>query len=539
VHESGDQRLFHIGDCVLDLDRGTLVRSGTPVAIRPKTFLLLSHLARHRGTVLSKDALLDAVWPDVSVTEDSLTQCIRDARKALGDEAQQQLRTVTRRGYVLTLPDIPGPSPAGSLRAPAQDAALHRPPEPTVAVLPFQNTGDNPDDALFIDGIVEEITNGLARFKTVAVIARNSAFAYRGEPGTAGVTIGKELGVDFVVEGSVRRLGPRLSIAASLSEASDGHRLWGETFSGDGSDLFALNETIAYRIISRLVANIEDTVLRRPETSGPGNIDAFEHLTRGIALLRSYGDGVNERARVHFLRAIELDERYGLAHAYLALTDIIINGYGGAPCEALTACRDRVLTALALAPEEARCHRIMAVVFLCFREHAAAEQHLRRSLDLNPYDADTLMQMGYVLTMRGRGKEALEWMERAVRLNPIHPQWYHYDRSILLYAIGEYRKAAEELACVPQCGVLHDIRLAACYAMMGMHAKAAAQIRQVLGAKPGLPIEDIVKARLEFERDEDVELVVRGVQLALDCFHSDDVSASKQTSQQPSLREKG
>ena len=159
--------------------------------------------------------------------------------------------------------------------------------------------------------------------------------------------------------------------------------------------------------------------------------------------------------------------------------------------------------------------------------------------DLNPYDADTLMQMGYLLTMRGRGKEALEWMERAVRLNPIHPQWYHYDRSILLYAIGEYRKAAEELACVPQCGVLHDIRLAACYAMMGMHAKAAAQIRQVLGAKPGLPIEDIVKARLEFERDEDVERVVRGVQLALDCFHSDDVSASKQTSQQPSLREKG
>ena len=117
MHESGDQRLFHIGDCVLDLDCGTLVRSGTPVAIRPKTFLLLSHLARHRGTVLSKDALLDAVWPDVSVTEDSLTQCIRDARKALGDEAQQQLRTVTRRGYVLTLPDIAGHPPVASLQA--------------------------------------------------------------------------------------------------------------------------------------------------------------------------------------------------------------------------------------------------------------------------------------------------------------------------------------------------------------------------------------------------------------------------------------
>nr|WP_281414464.1 winged helix-turn-helix domain-containing protein [Rhizobium sp. ARZ01] len=138
-----------------------MVRSGAPVAIRAKTFLLLSHLAHHRGKVLSKNALLDAIWPDVSVTEDSLTQCIRDARKALGDEAQQLLRTVTRRGYVLTLPDAtgrpPAASPRASAQAPEQDAALHRPPEPTVAVLPFSNTGDNPEDALFIDGIVEEI----------------------------------------------------------------------------------------------------------------------------------------------------------------------------------------------------------------------------------------------------------------------------------------------------------------------------------------------------------------------------------------------
>ncbi|MDR6757576.1 TolB-like protein [Mycoplana sp. BE70] len=524
MDESGDQRLFRIGDCVLDLDCGTLVRSGTPVSVRAKTFLLLSHLARHRGKVLSKDALLDAIWPDVSVTEDSLTQCIRDARKALGGEAQQLLRTVPRRGYVLMSPETTGhPSPA-SPQANLHHASLHLSQEPTVAVLPFKNTGDNPDDALFIDGIVEEITNGLARFKTVAVIARNSAFAYRSEPGPAGETIGKALGVDFVVEGSVRRLGSRLSIAASLSVARDGHRLWGETFSGDGSDLFALNEIIAYRIISRLLANIEGAVLHRPAAPTPENIDAFEHLTRGIALLRSYGEGVNERSRIHFLRAVELDERYGLAHAYLALTELIINGYGGSPRDVIVACRDRVLTALALAPEEARCHRIMAVVLLCLREHAAAEQHLRRSLDLNPYDADTLAQMGYLLTMRGRPNEALEWMDRAVRLNPIHPQWYHYDRSILLYTIGEYRKAAEELVSIPQCGVLHEIRLAACYAMTEMHAKAAAQIRQILRAKPGLSIEETIRTRLEFERDEDIEHILRGVRLALDCFSRDEGS---------------
>ncbi|MBD9373330.1 hypothetical protein IB238_11940 [Rhizobium sp. ARZ01] len=324
----------------------------------------------------------------------------------------------------------------------------------------------------------------------------------------------------------MRRLGSRLTIVASLNEAHDGHRLWGEMFSGDGNDLFALNETIAYRIISRLVANIEGAVLHRPAASAPENIDAFEHLTRGIALLRSYGEGVNDRARVHFLRAIELDERYGLAHAYLALAELIINGYGAAPRDIIIACRNRVQTALTLAPEEARCHRIMAVVLLCFREHAAAEQHLHRSLDLNPYDADTLAQMGYLLTMRGRASEAWEWMERAARLNPIHPQWYHYDRSILLYATGEYRKAAEELVSIPQCGILHNIRLAACYAMTGMHDKAAAQIRQVLTVKPGLPIEDAVKTRLEFERNEDIEHVLRGVRLALDCFSRDVVSAS-------------
>lgn len=516
---SGETRAFQIGDCVLDLDRGTLERCGTTIVIRAKTFRLLTYLAQNRGKVLSKDELLDAVWPNVSVTEDSLTQGIRDVRKAIGDEAQDLLRTVARRGYMLVASGS-ATTIASDTLAPSKPASRNHAPEPVVAVLPFKNLGENPDDGLFVDGIVEEITNGLARFKTVTVIARNSAFAYRNETNAPGEAINRDFGVDFVVEGSVRRIGSRLTIAAALSEAANGHRLWGESFVCEDRELFELNEAIAFRIISRLVANIEGTVLCRPAAFGPENIDAFEHLTRGIALLRSYGDGVNEQAREHFLSALELDDRYGLAHAYLALADLLINGYGSAPRELVSACRNRMLTAIALAPEEARCHRVMALVLLCYREHEAAEQHIRRSLDLNPYDADTLAQMGYLLTMRGRAADGLECLERAVRLNPIHPPWYHFDRSMMLYALREYRKAAEELACIPHRSQFYEARLAASYAMAGMDEKAAEHMGVILANDSDWPVLEMMAGRMEFETEEDAEHVLEGLRRAMDCLRN-------------------
>ncbi|AZO39114.1 MAG: hypothetical protein EOS81_16415 [Mesorhizobium sp.] len=189
---------LRIGGAVLDLDRGTLRRDGEIVPVRPKTLELLAFLTRNPGRVLSKDELLQAVWPGIIVTEDSLTQSIRDARKSIGDEAQALIRTVPRRGYLFQLPETEAAQPPAAAAARA---------EPTVAVLPFDvDPADATAKALF-DGAVEEITNALSYFKTVAVLARHSAFALAEHSREDIRATAERLGADYITEGRVETAG--------------------------------------------------------------------------------------------------------------------------------------------------------------------------------------------------------------------------------------------------------------------------------------------------------------------------------------------
>ena len=368
-------RVFRFGDCVLDVDRGVLERSGSLVPVRAKVFGLLRHLAGNAGRVVGKGELLDAVWPDVTVTEDSLTQAIHDLRRALGDERGALVRTIPRRGYLFAIPtDTPAPTlPGGTM--------------PRVAVLPFRNLTGDADDGILIDGLVEEITNGLARFRTVTIIARHSAFAFRPEDGASPDEIASRLGADFLVEGSARRAGGRFVIAAGLAEARAGRQVWGESFDCAAEELLSLQQVIPRRIIPRLVSNIGDSVLARTAAAPTASLSAFEHFTRGVALLRSYGEGVNARGRDHLLQAVETDPGFAVAQAYLALAEMVTAGFG-APRDVILAAKARAMTAIELAPEEARCHRIMGLVRCQLGEFAAAEQDVRHAVELNPFDAE-------------------------------------------------------------------------------------------------------------------------------------------------------
>jgi len=495
------RRIFRFRDCVLDIDSGTLQRDGCLVPVRAKTFRLLCHLASNAGRVLSKDELLDAVWPDVTVTEDSLTQAVRDLRRTIGDLAQETLRNIARRGYIFDAEAV----------APEPKAI-----EPRIAVLPFLVENGDPHDAILMDGIVEEITNGLARFKTVAVVARHSAFTFRPGSHSGPAAVGESLDVDFLVEGLARRVSGVLRISVVLVECRSGRRLWGEIFRDVAGDLLALQAAIVQRIISRLVANIEGAILQQAPARAAGNAAAFEHLVRGIALLRSYGETVNEEARVQLLRALEIDPDYGLAHAYLALAELTISGYGAATPAVLMAARDRAMRAVSLMPEEARCHRILALIRLYLREHAAAEQNFRRALELNPYDADTLAQLGYLLTMRGHPDEGLAWLDSAVSLNPLHPDWYHFDRSVTLYSLARYAEAAEALTNLPRRDALTETRLAACHAMVGDDLAAARHLERACQLAPAWdPVWQVCHG-VEFDRAQDLDHLLQGVRAAMD-----------------------
>jgi TolB-like protein/DNA-binding winged helix-turn-helix (wHTH) protein len=500
VADGPGTRCFSFGDCRLDLDRGTLTRGGALAPLRAKSFALLCYLARNAGRVVAKDELLDHVWPDVTVTEDSLTQAIRDLRRAIGDERQELVRTIPRRGYLFALP-----SPA---------AAAGR-GGPRVAVLPFRDLTGDVGAGVMLDGLVEEITNGLARFRTVTVIARHSAFAFRPENRPALEEVTARLAADYLVEGSVRRSGERFAVAAELVEAASGRQVWGEGFDCGPEELLALQQAIPRRIVPRLASNIEDAVLDRATAAPTASLSAFEHFTRGLALLRSFGEGGNERGRAPFARATEIDPGFGLAEAYVALADVVIGGYGMAPREVLEAARARALAAVDLAPGEARCHRILGQIRSYLGEYAAAEEAMRRACEFNPFDADSLAAMCVVLDIRGRAAEALEWIDRAIALNPLHPAYYHTDRSYPLFFLGRYEESAAELALLPRLSVRQETRLAATLALAGRMEEAARHLDRAEAMEPGWRHMEVTRESYRCERPEDLEHLLAGVRAAL------------------------
>jgi tetratricopeptide (TPR) repeat protein len=300
-----------------------------------------------------------------------------------------------------------------------------------------------------------------------------------------------------------------------LTDTASGQRVWAQSFTFAKGEIFAFQKTVAQRIATALVANIESAVMRRGQPAPAANVEAYLHLLRGMALLRSYGEGVNQEARAHFLKALERDPDSGLAHAYLALADVIIGGYTTAPHAVLDQARDRALHATALSPDEARCHRILALILLCLGrdENDAAEKHFARALDLNPYDADTLAQIGYFRGLRGDGEAGLALLDQAVLLNPMHPAWYYTDRSIVLFVLGRHREAAASLLCLPRKSAWQWAWLAACHALDGDAEKALACVRKGRALEPSLTGADIL-AHIRMERAEDRERIRRGLDLA-------------------------
>jgi len=498
---------IEIGEFRLDAAGGVLRLSGEVVPVRAKTFAFLCHLAANRGRVVSKDELLQAVWPGLFVSEDSLTQCASELRKMLGAGADGVLKTVPKRGYLLVS------------QAAVPVAELPEQAFPSIAILPFRNRGPGHADDALIDAMVDEITYGLARFKSITVIARNSAFSFPARSRPPLKEVSEKLGVEFIVEGSALRADGRLLVSVSLTHAPTSLHIWGSQFDFAERDLLSMQAEIAVTIISRLVSNIDQGV---QQTARPGksSLAAFENFARGVAFLRSYGPGVNERARAHFVKAIELDPDCAVAHAYLALADVIIADYAASPRPVLEAARDRVNLALALEPEEARCHRIMGLVRLYLREHEAAERCPRRAYDINPYDADVLAQLGFVIGMRGRPAEALAWLEKAIALNPFRPDWYDMDLSFVFYGLGRYDETAEILLSSRDDAPYRKLWLAASYAMSGDLVRAAAVIDRFHGEMGDVDVINQARLWTEFEHERDFQHLATGLSAAVAAYHA-------------------
>ena len=272
---------------------------------------------------------------------------------------------------------------------------LTLPDRPSIAVLPFDNLSGQVEETYFSDGITEDIITGLARFRSLFVIARNSSFAFRGKPIDL-AEIGRRLGVSYLLEGSVRRAGDRVRITAQLIEAANGAHLWAERYDRSLDDIFAVQDEVAQRIVYALFGHIQEAGLQRSARKPTASLTAYDCLLRGISHFRGYGDDENQRALEMFERAVALDARYALARSYLALVRVTMHGSATAPAEIFGSAFNQARRGLNSSPKKGGAIASLSTVCLYRREFDMAEQHASKAFDLNPNDAEAMMQRACV-----------------------------------------------------------------------------------------------------------------------------------------------
>src|SRR5882724_3621129 len=299
---------IHFGRFCLDLAQGGLLRDGKPVPLGNRALEILIVLASAKGEIVTKDELMAQVWPGRVVEENNIQVHVSALRKALddGNATGSCVMTVPGRGYRLV-----GTPWAVSVDQAAAVPVSKAAERPSIAVLAFQNMSDDPDQDHLTDGIVEEIITGLSRFQGLTVVARNSSFAYRGRAIDVR-QIGRELGVRYVLEGSVRKAAGKVRIIGQLIDAATGMHLWADRFEGDLSDIFALQDRMTESVVSAIhpkLIQIEiDLAARRPN-----NLSAYDLGRRALPHLYSWTRGGSAEALRLVSRALEIDPRYGWA----------------------------------------------------------------------------------------------------------------------------------------------------------------------------------------------------------------------------------
>jgi TolB-like protein len=422
---------YQFEDIVLDADRRELARGPETIAIGPQVFDLLLHLVQNRAHVVSKDDLIEAVWGGRIVSESTLTSHVNAVRKAIGDTGEEQrlVRTISRKGYRFVgdvreraASDRPGPAQRHEPSA----GALALPDRPSIAVLPFLNLSGDPAQDYFVDGVVEDIIAAMSRMSGLFVIARNSCFAYKGRAVDV-KQVGRELGVRYVLEGSLRKSADRVRITGQLDDATTGKNLWSERFEGRLDDIFALQDHMTTDIVGAIAPQLQRAEIERARHKPTGSLDAYDYYLRAMArLYRGTREEVDE-ALVLFGKAIELDANYASAYGMAGWCYFWRKANGwlvDRPREIVEGTR-LARRAIELGMDDA--------VALTRASHALA--HLAGDLDgsvvlldraktLNPNLAAAWFLAGFVRVWRGDPDDAIAHFTRAIRLSPLDPEMY-------------------------------------------------------------------------------------------------------------------
>jgi TolB-like protein len=484
----------------LDTDRRELHRGTEMVSIAPQVFDLLEYLIRNRERVVNKEDLINAVWNGRVVSDSALTTRLNVARSVIDDSGEEQrlIKTLQRKGFrfVGTVLEV---GAQGCIAVPDDrveplKSAPPLPDKPSIAVLPFQNMSGDPDQDYFADGMVDEITTALSRFKFLFVIARNSSFAYKGKAVDI-KQVGRELGVRYVLEGSVRKAAGKVRIIGQLIDAATGIHLWADRFEGDLTDIFALQDRMTESVVSAVAPKMFQIEIGLAARR-PNDLSAYDLCLRAVSHLNSHTpEGTAEALRLAS-RALEIDPGYGFA-ATLAGTCHFVNvGQEWAADPKSEIAKGFRLLRLAIRIDENDSEALSALsrataMWTC--DFDAAKELADRAVSSNPNAADAWVHRGYAYLLAGRPGEAIRSFERAIRLSP-------FDRLLAsnlagmgfaLIDLGRFDKAivAAKKALLQHPSYAPAYRcLASAFAHLGRDAEAREAAARVLEVEPAFTI---------------------------------------------------
>jgi TolB-like protein len=488
--------LYSFEDFLLDSDRRELRRGDELLSVEPQVFDLLQYLIRNRDRVVSKDDLIAAVWQGRIVSEATLSSRINAVRNALRDSGQEQrlIRTILRKGirFVGAVREEDGHE-AAMIAMERPMSGLGLPDRPSIAVLPFVNMSGDPEQDYFADGMVEDIITGLSRIKWLFVIARNSSFAYKGRAVDV-KQVGRDLGVRYLLEGSVRKAGNRVRISGQLIEAENGGHLWAERYDRDLTDVFALQDEMTLSVVAAIEPNLRRAEIERVKRKRPHNFDAYDLLLRALPNLYTRTPEDSARSLPLLDRALALDPTYAQAHGYASLAHQSIYLRGGMR-------RDNYEKSIrhAYAALEHGAGDTIALALAGFtigiieHDRKLMDEAFERALALSPSCALVYAFGCIPVAYGGDAERAIDWSERAIRLSPLDFM-KHIPHGMICFSnflCGRHDEAAvagrRAVQLAPGVSIVHAW-LAAPLAKLGRLDEAKAEAARLLAIDPGFSI---------------------------------------------------
>ena len=513
-------------DCALDTDRRELRHGDNVIPVTAQVFDLLDYLIRNRERVVSKDDVITAIWDGRIVSDAALATRLNVARGAIGDNGQEQrlIKTLPRKGFrfVGTVREEQRSVAITATPMEAPRAALALPDKPSIAVLPFTNLNSDREQEYLADGIVEDIITELSRFGDLFVIARNSSFQYKGKAPDVR-QVGRELGVRYVLEGSVRRGGDRIRVSAQLIDTTAGTHRWAEHYDRRLEDVFSVQDEVVRTIVTILAAHVRKAETERARAKPPSSWQAYDCYLQAVEALASFHsslsvEGLYETRRL-LQRSLAIDANYARSYAVLA------NTYHAAWVNPLNSeflnpgVLDRAhqfaRKSLQLDANLPLAHACLGTVLQWQGEHEASVAEFERAIALNPNYVD--WRFGAALMYAGNSRRAIDILEASMRLDPFYGSMTECILGAAHYMLRQYVQAMQVLRnCVSRAPNLRSahVWLAATYARLELLKDARAEVVEVLRLEPSYTIAGTTRRIIAFKQAKDAKHFFDGLHKA-------------------------